>query len=95
MNAAIRTMRLDVDRHTTDPVLLYVQNAATGADVIEPMDVVGAIMQTKTATGTSVYRNQGDIDKADEFDVKISLSNDMAVTITIDGWEIETPNAEF
>jgi hypothetical protein len=91
----IKTLRLDLDRHSDDPVLLYMQDASTGEDLIAPLDVIDAIRQIRTPLGETVYNDQEDIDRGYEFPVEITFSSTKSVTITIEGWEVVTPPVEI
>ena len=93
VSVGIKTLRLDIDLHADDPVLLYVRDAATKEDLIEPLDVLEAIMSIPGEDGSPLYDSQEDIDRVYEFDIHVKIARQpggaISVTITINGWEIE------
>lgn len=89
MGVDIKTLRLDIDHHhSDDPVLLYVRNAETGADMIAPLDIVSAIRRVRSADGELLYPDQEAIDREYEFPIELSILHDLSVRITIKGWEL-------
>ena len=95
MGVDIKTMRLDIDRHSDDPVLLYVQNAETGDDMIAPLDIIGAIQKTQSTRGEYLYPDQEAIDREYEFPIELSILHDLSVRVTINGWEVVDPDPIF
>ncbi len=88
MEVDIKTMRLDIDRHTNDPVELHIRNAVTGHEMIAPLDVVGAITQARGTRNELLYPDQETIDRNYEFPFEISILHDLSVRIFINDWEI-------
>jgi hypothetical protein len=89
MGVDIKTMRLDISRHTSgDPVLLYVRNAVTGDDMIAPLDVVGTILQTRSTRGDLLYPDQEALDREYEFEFDLSILHDLSVKVTVNGWDV-------
>jgi len=87
MEIFIRQQRLYINQSAADRVMLYVQDPATGADIMAPLDLIAAIMQNPA------YQTQQAIDREDLFEMTISIpspgdSGDLTVTITINGWEV-------
>lgn len=94
MEVDIKTMRLDVDRHTNDPVELHIRNAVTGHEMIEPLDVVGAITRTRSTRGDLLWPDQEAIDREYEFPLEISILHDLSVMIKIGNWTVVEPKPD-
>jgi hypothetical protein len=95
ISVIIKTMRLDIARHTIDPMMLYVQDE-TG-DIVPPLDLLHAILQIEDENGEQMYRSQAAIDRQAEFDIKVNFTETtpdpdgdvkIGVEVTINGWEI-------
>jgi hypothetical protein len=97
ISVIIKTMRLDIARHTMDPMLLYVRDES--GDVVPPLDLLHAILQIEDENGEQMYRSQAAIDRQAEFDIKVNFTEvtpdpddpeevEIGVEITINGWEI-------
>ncbi len=89
----VKTMRLDMERHLDDPVLLHIQDPATGRPVTQPIDVMRAILQTRsTRTGEFLYPDQEAIDRGYEYPIDIHLGTDedggLTIRLYVEGWEI-------
>ncbi len=86
MDIEIKTLRLDKERHAADPVLLHVEDAATGKDIIEPLDVIGMLLASRTRYA-GAYGDQEWLDRTYEFPINISLSaqlpNPVQPTLTV------------
>jgi hypothetical protein len=95
MEVNVKVQRLDIDRHDADAVLLYVRRPETGFDMIEPLNVIKAILSIKNAQGAYIYRTQEDIDREDEFIIEISILHDLSVKVTVNGFEIVDVIPEF
>ena len=76
MNVDIKVQRLYIEKHITEPVLLYVRHYETGVDMIEPLNVVEAILGIRDVYGNYIYETQQDIDRADEFVFGILIQPD-------------------
>lgn len=94
MNVLIKTLRLDLGRESGMPVLLYVQNAVNGQNIINPpLNVVTLIRRIRDEQGKNLYDSQADIDREDKFVIEIELSGsgkDLSVKITVNGFETVT-----
>ncbi len=88
MGIDIKTMHLSIDRHTDDPILLHVHNAALGHPMIAPIDVLDAIRRAQDTRGEILYPDQEAIDRQYEFPFEISILADLSVKITVDSWEV-------
>lgn len=95
MEVDIKVLRLEIARHTADPVLLYVRDAAAGMDMVWPLDVLDAIVKAKDAQGNLLYQTQEDIDREDEFPIAISILSDLSVSVTVNGFEVVEPGADI
>ena len=88
VEVSIRQQRLHVNQSAADRVMLYVQNPATGDNIIPPLDLIAAIMQNPA------YQTQSAIDRQDLFEITIAIPPpangdvNFYVTITINGWEV-------
>lgn len=89
MQVDIKTLRLDVERHATEPVNLYVSDPVTGQGIIAPLDVVKTILRVKDDEGNSIYQTQEDIDREYEFPINISILADLSVRISLGEWVVE------
>ena len=96
MTLGIKTLRLDIDRHLTDPVLLHVENAQ-GRDLIEPLDVIQTLLASRGPQSGQEYGNQEWLDRTYEFPMKIDISStgppdggdvELIIRITVNGWTI-------
>ncbi|MDR2894658.1 MAG: FimB/Mfa2 family fimbrial subunit [Alistipes sp.] len=99
MRVDVKTLRLDIERHTDDPVRLYVADPDSG-EILVNMNVLEAIGQIRDENGDRLYGTQEKIDREYEFPINIVLSKDeesgeLSVRIFIREWEIVTPDAEF
>ncbi len=88
MGVDLKTLRLDLERHADDPVILYVTDPATGQNLIAPLDVIDAIGQVKDENGNTLYATQEAIDREYEFPIDITILHDLSVKIFIADWEI-------
>ncbi len=89
MQVDIQIQRLDVVQHTGWPVLLYIQDVTTGSDMVQPINVLDAIMRVKDSHGNLRWPTQREIDNEDVFPFRISILHDLSVNITVEGFEIE------
>ena len=95
MTLGIKTLRLDIDRHLTDPVLLHIENAE-GRDLIEPLDVIQTLLASRGPQSGQGYGNQEWLDRTYEFPMKIDISSnehesgdvELIIKITVNGWTI-------
>ncbi len=93
MNVDIKTIHLNVDRHTgTDPIRLNVVNPVSGKSMIYPLNIVDAIQQVKGEEGDFLYPDQEAIDREYEFPIEISILSDLTTKIYIYDWEIVNLN---
>ena len=95
MRVDIKTMRLDIDRHTNDPVRLYVRNAETGHDMVAPLDVVDVITHVRDADGKLLWPDQEAIDREYEFPFEISILHDLNVRVSIGKWVVVDTSADI
>jgi hypothetical protein len=94
ISVIIKTMRLDIARHTIDPMMLYVQDE-TG-DIVPPLDLLHAILSITDDNGDQLYKSQDAIDRQAEFDIKVKFTEitppdgetKIGIEVTINGWEI-------
>ncbi|MCL2561380.1 MAG: FimB/Mfa2 family fimbrial subunit [Rikenellaceae bacterium] len=82
MEADIRQQRFVIAQSATDPVLLYIRDAQHGVNMLNPINVINAILQSPD------YNNQADIDREDLFIIELSIAFDLSITVTVNGWEI-------
>jgi hypothetical protein len=87
MEVSIKQQRIHISQSAIDQIMLYVQDPATGTDIIAPLNVTAAIMQNPA------YQSQAAIDAEDLFTINLAItapddSYDLTVTITINDWEI-------
>ncbi len=79
----VKTMRL----------LLHIQDPATGLPIIQPIDVMRSILQTRsTRSGEFLYPDQEAIDRGYEYPIDIHLGTDedggLTIRLYVEGWEI-------
>ncbi len=94
MEVDIKTLRLDKERHASDPVLLYVRDSEE-RDLIVPLDIVRSILETRSTRGDEyIYPDQRAIDRQYEFPISVAISRDargkLKITVSIHDWEIVT-----
>jgi hypothetical protein len=91
MTVYVKTMRLDIVRHTLDPVLLYIQTP-DGSNLVEPVDILWAILQARDVfTGKLLYPDQESIDRQEEFVINLNIEltdSGLKISLIIDGWVI-------
>ncbi|WP_163219501.1 FimB/Mfa2 family fimbrial subunit [Bacteroides sp. 224] len=89
MDFDIKIQRLDIDYHTLHPVLLYIRSKGTvQQDMVIPINIMDAILQTKDAQGKFVWKNQEDIDCQEEFPIEVSILHDLSIRVSVNGFEI-------
>lgn len=93
----IKIMRLDIERHTAEPMYLTIQNPVTGTTYPSyPIDIVNSLLQAKDPnTGEYIYQNQEDFDREDEHPIEIRINSNLSVSIIIKDWEIITLKPEI
>jgi hypothetical protein len=89
----IKTLRLDLARHSVDPILLHVTDSEQGWDLITPIDVIAALGQVKDGEGNYMYATQEQLDRAYEFPIEIVVTpientDELKVRLFINDWEI-------
>lgn len=93
----IKTIRLDMERHTAEPAYLYVKDPMTGYFYPDqPIDIVNTLLQARNPeTGKFLYNSQEDFDRLYVHPIEIRLEpgnvsngNDLRVRIFIKDWEI-------
>lgn len=89
MEVDIKTLRFDKAYHTLDPINLYVRRPNSDKDLINPINVLTAILQIKNTQGNLLYRTQEDLDRQDEYAIEISILTNLSVRITINGFVIQ------
>lgn len=86
----IKTMQLDMVRHTAEPMYLTIQNPVTGATYPQQsIDVVNTLLQAKNPeTGEYIYQSQEDFDKYYEHPINIEITAGFQIRIFVHGWEV-------
>ncbi len=99
----IKTLKLDVRRHTGDPVMLNIHNANGVTDeeihsIVPDLDLVKLIREVKDNQGNYLYYTQDQIDQADVIPVDVNIRRvpdpgeedgySLEVIITINGWTV-------
>lgn len=90
MSVEFKLLRPEIARHLPEPVLLHVRDAATGRDLITPLDVLRTIMLMRDGQDNLLYRTQSDIDREHEFTINIEIlsgEGHLVVRISVMGWE--------
>lgn len=91
----IKIMRIDLEKHTAEPMYLTIENPVIGQRFPEqPIDIVSTLMQAKDARGNFIYNNQADFDREYEHPIEIKIDIDLQVRIFVRGWEVVTLNPE-
>lgn len=72
----IRTLRIDMDYHTENPMTLHVETRR-GAEVIAPMDIVATLLQSPD------YNTQEDFDRIYEHPIELRID---PVTLDVTVW---------
>lgn len=89
--AEIRLLRLDVQRHKTNPALLHLHSTdKTRADnhVLPDIDILSHIRQVRDEHGRYLYYDQDDINKEELFKIEINILYNLDVEIKINGFQI-------
>lgn len=86
----IKTLRLDMIRHTADPVFLQFEEISSGAVYPDkPLDILNLLLQARNPeTGEYIYQTQEDLDRIYEHPVRIDVSADLHMRIYIHDWEV-------
>lgn len=88
----IKVQRMEVATYLTRPVYLYIQDPVTEANLIDPINVVGAILTVEDAEGNHPYEQQTDLDQEYEFDIDVELFDPethlVNVKVTINEYEV-------
>ncbi len=89
----IRLLRLDVQHHVQNPVMLHLHSTNTtrannNIHVIPDIDVLQAIFQVRNEKGEYIYRDQVDIDRTEFFPIEITILQDLTIEITVDGFVV-------
>lgn len=85
----IKIMRIDLERHTAQPMYLTIENPLTGQKFPDkPIDIVNTLMQAKDALGNYIYNAQSDFDREYEHPIEIKIEFDLTIRIFVRGWEI-------
>lgn len=86
----IKTLRIDMKRHTADPVYLSFQENATGVIYPQkPIDILNLLLQARDPqTGKYIYESQEDLDRIYEHPVRIDISADLHIRLFIHDWEV-------
>jgi uncharacterized protein YjdB len=74
MSTDVKILRLDKSRHADDPVLLHMEDAANGSEIIKPLDLVAQISRIRDSNGRLRYPDQAAIDREDEFHIDIAIT---------------------
>lgn len=69
-------MRMHITRHADAPVLLHLRSVASGAPVMNPIDILAGIQKIRDTSGELRYPDQSAIDREDEFRVNIAFEPD-------------------
>jgi hypothetical protein len=91
MTVYVKTMRIDLVRHSLDPVLLYIRTL-DGRDLVAPVDILRAILQIRDLDGEPMFSSQEALDSQQEYTIDVDFDfqgGELKVRITINDWEIE------
>lgn len=87
--ADVKVLRLDMERHTAEPMLLYLEAPDGRRFPNKPIDVVNTLLQARDPnTGEYIYNSQSDFDKIYEHPVEVRIGVNLEVRIFIGKWEI-------
>lgn len=94
--ADIKILRLDMNRHTADPVLLYIETPDGRMLPAQPLNVVKTLLQARDPeTEYNIYSYQSDFDRIYEHPIELRIGTggvgmDLEIRIFIGEWEIVT-----
>lgn len=91
----IHILKLDMELHKTNPILLYLLRNDTKEQLVKPINLLDLILKTKDKNGELIFKTQQDLDRWDKFPVVIKIAFDLSVTVGIDGFEIEDTEGEL
>ncbi|MGL5228708.1 MAG: FimB/Mfa2 family fimbrial subunit [Bacteroidales bacterium] len=85
----IKILRIDMERHTAQPMYLTIEDPVTGKKFPEePIDIVNTLMQARDYKGNYIYNNQADFDQEYEHPIEVKIDLDLTVRIFVRGWKI-------
>ncbi len=68
-----QTLKLELTKETTQPMLLYIQDPVTGRDIVSPLNVQTLIRSVRDTNGNLMYPNQEAIDRESEFRIQLDI----------------------
>lgn len=87
--ADIKLMRLDMERHKAQPILLYIEAPDGHRFPAKPIDIVNTLLLARNPeTNEFIYHSQSDFDKIYEHPIEVRIGSDLSVRIYIGEWEI-------
>ena len=73
MELHFQTLKLELTKETTQPMLLYIQDPITGRDIVSPLNVQTLIRSVRDTNGNLLYPNQEAIDRESEFRIQLDF----------------------
>ncbi len=73
MELHFQTLKLELTKETTQPMLLYIQDPVTGRDIVSPINVQTLLRSVRGADGQLLYPNQEAIDRETEFRIQLDF----------------------
>jgi hypothetical protein len=90
MEARIQTLKLQMNMENTQPMMLHIQDRATGRDIVTPMNLITLLRNVRRADGTYPYQTQADIDREMEFRIMLDVTPDNGLRVSINDFVVET-----
>lgn len=86
----LKVMRLDMKRHSAEPIYLTIEDPVTGIRYpSQPIDIVNTLLQARNPeTGDLIYKTQEDFDRIYLHPIKIEIGADLHIKIFVHNWEV-------
>ncbi|MDR1671216.1 MAG: FimB/Mfa2 family fimbrial subunit [Alistipes sp.] len=89
MEVRMQTLKLQMNMENTQPMMLHIQDRATGRDIVPPMNLITLIRNVRRADGTYPYRTQADIDRESEFRIMLDVTPEGGVSVSVNDFIVE------
>ncbi len=73
LDRQFQTLKLELTKETTQPLLLYIQDAVTGRDIVSPLNVQTLLRSVRDAQGNLLYPDQAAIDREFQFRIQLDI----------------------
>jgi hypothetical protein len=89
MEARMQTLKLQMNMEQSQPMMLHIQDRATGRDIVAPLNLITLIRSLRDADGNYRYPTQADIDRENEFRIQLDFTPDGGIRVSINDFVTE------